>query len=112
MFLKEFLSKYKDCDVALYVDMDGVIADYDVGIASNYDQKRPLYTSIKKLEEISLLHNVELHILSITRMTIGREEKNIWLDEYAPFFKIENRHIISREENAFLPSNEESYITS
>ena len=106
MYLKEYLDKYKDKKIKLFVDMDGVIADYDVGIAEHYDKKRPLYTSIKKLEEISKLPNIELHILSITRMTIGRDEKNIWLDNYAPFFKKENRNIISREENNFTKSNE------
>ena len=48
--------------------------------------------------------NVEMFILSITRMTIGREEKNRWLDKYVEFIKVENRFIISREEHNFMPS--------
>lgn len=99
MKLEEVLDKYKDKNIELYVDMDGVIADYIVGEASHYDNKRPLYSSIKKLEEISKMTNINMHILSITRMTIGRDEKNIWLDKYASFFKKDNRHIISKEEN-------------
>lgn len=104
MFLKEKLSNYKD--IILFVDMDGVIADYDVGIPSRYDLKRPLITSINKLEEISKLPNIEVHILSITRMNNGIDEKNIWLDKYAPFFQKQNRHIISREQNNFMKSKE------
>ena len=84
--------------------MDGVIADYNVGVARDYDKKRPLLSSIAKLEEISKLDNVEMYILSITRETIGRKEKNDWLDIYAPFFKKENRIIISREENNYTKS--------
>ena len=84
--------------------MDGVIVDFDVGNASEYDKKRPLLTNIDILREVAKNENVEMFILSITRLTIGREEKNIWLDKYVEFIKPENRYIISREENNFLPS--------
>ena len=103
MYLKEFLKKYED-PIELYVDMDGVSADYVIGKPCDFDKKRPLYTSIKKLEEISKMGNVNMNILSITRKTIGRTEKNVWLDKYAPFFKKENRNIISKEENPNISS--------
>lgn len=104
MYLKEYLNKFKDKKIKLYVDMDGVIADYDVGKACEYDRKRPLTTSIEKLKEISKMDNVEMHIMSITRMDEGFDEKNKWLDIHAPFFKKENRIIISRESNNFKTS--------
>jgi hypothetical protein len=105
MYIKEVLKKYEDKKIKLFIDMDGVIADYDFGTPKEYDKKRPLYDSIKKLEDISKMNNIELHILSVTRMTNGREEKNIWLDKYVPFIKKENRIIISREENDFMESS-------
>lgn len=95
--IKELEGKYSK--IKLYVDMDGVIADYIVGEARDYDKKRPLISTIKQLEEISNQNNIELNILSISRMDIGVEQKNKWLDEYAPFFKANNRFIISRESN-------------
>ena len=95
--IKELEGKYSK--IKLYVDMDGVIADYIVGEAKDYDKKRPLISTIKQLEEISNQNNIELNILSISRMDIGVEQKNKWLDEYAPFFKADNRFIISRESN-------------
>lgn len=101
MYIKEILEKYKDKKIKLYVDMDGVIADYNVGVPSDFDKKRPLYDSLKKLEEVSNMENVEMHILSATRMNEGYEQKNYWLDKFAPFFKKENRTIISREANKF-----------
>ena len=104
MFFIDEIKKYGDKRIRLFVDMDGVIADYNVGVARDYDKKRPLLSSIAKLEEISKLDNVEMYILSITRETIGRKEKNDWLDIYAPFFKKENRIIISREENNYTKS--------
>ena len=106
MYLKELLEKYNDKKIKLYVDMDGVIADYIVGEAEKFDQKRPLYSSISKLEEISKMKNVELFVLSISRMDEGVEQKQGWLDKYAPFFKKENRVIIPRESNEFKSSSE------
>ena len=99
MYFKEVLNKYKEKEIKIFVDMDGVIADYDVGKVGDYDKKRPLLSSISKLEEISKLENITLYILSITRKDEGIEQKNYWLDKFAPFFKKENRVIISKESN-------------
>lgn len=104
MYLKEYLKKFENKKIKMYVDMDGVIADYEVGIPHGFDKKRPLISNISKLEEISKMENVELYILSITRMDEGYNEKNIWLDQHASFFKKENRVIISRESNNFISS--------
>lgn len=97
MYLENYLKQFNKKNIKIFVDMDGVIVDYEVGNLSRYDLKRPLYTSLKKLEEISKLSNIELYILSISKTNLGVKEKNIWLDKYAPFFKKENRIIISKE---------------
>lgn len=114
MYLKEYLKKFGNKKIKLYVDMDGVIADYDVGKPLKYDEKRPLITSINKLEEISKINNIELYILSITRYSEGIKEKNNWLDINAPFFKKENRIIISKEEKKEKTSPElkSEYLSS
>ncbi len=98
MYLKEILNDYGDKKIKIYIDMDGVVADYDVGKPGDFDKKRPLYTSINKLKEISFMDNVSLFILSITRKNIGIYEKNIWLDKYMPFIDKNNRFILSKEE--------------
>ena len=97
--LKSYLEKYQNKKIKLFVDMDGVITEYIFNEARKYDQKRPLYSNIKKLEEISKMKNVELYIFSATRYNEGEEEKHWWLDTFVPFFKKENRIIISREAN-------------
>ena len=104
MYLEKFLDQYNDKKVKMFVDMDGVIADFNFGEARNFDKKRPLYSSINKLENISKKENVDLYIFSATRMKKGYDEKQYWLDKYAPFFKKENRVIISREEHDFVES--------
>lgn len=99
MYIKEFLKQFDNKKIKIFVDMDGVIADYEFGKPFDYDKKRPLFETIRKLENISHNDNVQLYILSVTRMDNGIEQKNIWLDKYAPFFMKDNRIIISRESN-------------
>ncbi|MBR2587843.1 MAG: hypothetical protein IKF82_04310 [Bacilli bacterium] len=99
MFFKDYLKQYENSKIKIFIDMDGVIADYIFGIAKDFDKKRPLRDSIKNLEQVAKMENVELYILSITRQTEGIKQKNFWLDNHAPFFKKENRIIISREAN-------------
>ena len=96
MYLKEFIKQYNDKKIKLFIDMDGVIADYIFGEAKEFDKKRPLYDSIKKLEEVAKMNNVEVFIFSATRKSEGFNQKHFWLDKYAPFFKKENRIILSR----------------
>ena len=78
MYLKDFLRQYNGKKIKLFIDMDGVIADYIFGEAKEFDKK-------------------ELYILSVTRMNIGINEKNTWLDKYVKFIKKENRIILSKE---------------
>ena len=106
MYIKDVIEGYKGKKISIYVDMDGVIADYDVGKPSDYHKKRPLYSNIKLLEEISKMPNVEMHILSISRMNEGVSQKEEWLDKYAPFFFFFKRNIIPREKNDFTTSIE------
>ena len=96
-FYEKIKNMCKDKETVMYVDMDGVIAAYDFGNPLDFANKRPLFTNIKKLEEISKLDNIELKILSACKKNFQIEEKNEWLDKYAPFFKQENRIILSRE---------------
>lgn len=93
-------------EIMLFVDMDGVIASYDIGKKLDFLKKRPLKENIKKIQEVGELPNVELHILSICRKDVQIEEKNTWLDKYAPFFLKENRTIISKENLVNTTSSE------
>lgn len=96
-FYELIKEKYKDKQVLLFVDMDGVIASYDFGRPLDFKNKRPLKTNIETLRKVSELENITLNILSICRKDYQIQEKNEWLDMYAPYFKKENRNIISKE---------------
>ncbi len=106
MYILDYLKKFEDKNIKIFVDMDGVIADYEVGVAEKFHLKRPLYSSLEKLKEISNMNNVELFILSVTRKDEGNAQKQEWLDQYAPFFAKENRVILSRESNDGKSSSE------
>lgn len=106
MFIKDYLEQFKGKKIRLYVDMDGVIADYDVGIPYGFDKKRPLITSIKLIEELAQRDDIEVFILSVTRLDEGIEQKKGWLEKNAPFIKRENMIILSRESNDYKISAE------
>ena len=103
-----FYNKIKEIDGIknIYVDMDGVIAEYDVGNPFNFDKKRPLLNNIKVIEEVSRLDDVNVYILSICRKDKEIKEKNDWLDIYAPFFKQDNRNILSKETYSNISSKD------
>jgi len=100
MHFYELIKKLsKNKKLIVYVDMDGVIAEYDISkIDLDFINARPLFTNINTLQKISDL-NVELHILSVCRLDSQIKDKNDWLDKYAPFFAKNKRVIISRESN-------------
>lgn len=97
--------------VKLFVDMDGTIVEYNVfkegvittSIKGAFSNNRPLYSVLNELEKIASIPNVEIYILSLCRSNIIEEEKNEWLDKYAPFFKKENRIIVNREKGQYSP---------
>lgn len=93
-------------EVILFVDMDGVIASYDVGRPYDFKNKRPLKNNINIFREIAKLDRVSLHILSVCRENYQIEEKNEWLDINAPFFEKENRVILSKEDSIYKISSE------
>ena len=82
--------------------MDGVIADYEVGQPFDFINKRPLIERIEKLEIISNMPNVEMHILSLCKKDSEVYEKNAWLDKYAPYLKSDGVIIMIDDDNDIL----------
>ncbi len=103
-FYKIIENLSKERKLLIFVDMDGVIASYDIGKPYDFDKKRPLITNINTLKRLNSLENCELYILSICKKDYQIKEKNDWLDLNASFFKKENRIIISKENNNITES--------
>lgn len=105
-FIEKIKDIIQDKHTKVFVDMDGVIADYNFNHKLDFKTKRPLFTNINTLKELSLIPNVQLFILSICRFEKEIEDKNKWLDKYAPFFIKDNRIIISKDVNKIYSSKE------
>lgn len=107
MYFKNKLSElFAAEEVNIFVDMDGVIADYDFGNILNFKEKRPIKSNIATLNELSKESNINLYILSICKLNSQIPEKNNWLDKYAPIFAQDKRYIISKEEYKDYSSKE------
>lgn len=96
-FYNKIKENYQNKNVIMFIDMDGVITDYDVGNPLDFPNKRPIYTNIKTFEKINTLDNVEIRILSICKFDYQIKEKNDWIDKYIPFIKKEHRIVLSKE---------------
>ncbi len=105
-FINLINEKYKNEKLDIYVDMDGVIAEYEIG-KFDFLNRRPLINNINIFKKLSANKNITLNILSICREDFQIDEKNIWLDKNAPFFK--HRNVISKESHPGKSSKELKY---
>lgn len=105
--------------VALFVDMDGTIVEYNVfpedfvttkteGVFLNAE---PLDVVLGNLEKLSKIENLDIYILSLGKSFIIIEEKKKWLKKYAPFIKEENYILLNKENGDYNKENRE-YVKS
>ena len=107
MYFENYLKELGNKKIKVFVDMDGTIVDYVVGDVINFEGRRPLTHSIKNLENINnVMQNVEIYVLSVTRMNSGIKQKIEWIQKHVPFIKKENIIILAREDNDFLTAKE------
>lgn len=103
----------KNNKVAMYIDMDGTIVEYEIfqeNVVSNkmqneYSNMKPLQYTIQILKEISEIKNIDLYILSLSRTVKITEEKIKWLEKHVPFIEEENYIIITKELNEYSKEN-------
>ncbi|MFR7772269.1 MAG: hypothetical protein ACLU0X_02355 [Lachnospiraceae bacterium] len=92
------IQKHHPEKITIFVDMDGVVADYRFGEGENiksnkrgvYINKRPIYTTINNLREINDEIDCRMCILSSCLYKEQAEEKKQWLNRYMSFIKNEN----------------------
>ena len=92
----ETIERYKDKNITIYCDMDGVLAEYDIG-NFDYTTIRPLMSNINKIENLIKQDNINIKILSICKANNIIEEKKVWFNKYMPFLKEEDMILISKE---------------
>ena len=112
-YFYNYIKNLGDKEINIYVDMDGVVADYDViGYEERknnkdiYLSKRPVMTTINVLKEIATLNNVNIYILSVARNNNQIDGKLLWIDENMNFIKKENINILPREKYGFKKAHE------
>ncbi len=97
-FVDLIKNKFKDKELMIFVDMDGVIADYDIcDNPYNYRNKRPVITNINVIKKLSELSNVEIKILSICKKDKDIVDKCDWLNDNCNFIIDSNKNILSKE---------------
>lgn len=96
----EEIEKNKDKNISIYCDMDGVLAEYDIG-NFDYETIRPLKSTIKKIEELYKEKNINIYILSICKTDSIVSDKLIWFKKYMPFLKKGNIILLSKEDKKY-----------
>ncbi len=105
MKFDNYIKDNRDKKINIYFDIDGVIAEYDVG-NFDYNTIRPMKSSIKRIEELIKQNNINVELLSICKNNKVVEEKYVWLKEYMPFFNLDKANLISKEEYPDISSQE------
>ena len=103
----------KNNKVAIFVDMDGTIAEYrifpkdyiTVETRGLFLDSKPLFFVIDELKKLNNIENLDMYILSLSRSKIIVEEKKTWLKKYVPFIKEENYIILCRENDEYNYEN-------
>ena len=96
----EEIEKNKDKNISIYCDMDGVLAEYDIG-NFDYETIRPLKSTIKKIENLYKEKNINIYILSICKTDSIVSDKLIWFKKYMSFLKDENIILLSKEDKKY-----------
>lgn len=107
--INDFAEVNKDKKIAMFVDMDGTIANLEIDINNDITKntpnfflnKRPLKTIINILEKVSKINNIDMFILSACAFSNQAVDKKQWLKKHAPFFKEENQIFVVKEKDNY-----------
>ena len=110
MFFIDELKKIREDNygkISIFIDMDGVVADYRFGEGKNiennvpgtYLNKRPILTAINILKEVNNAFDFDMYILSSCRHDEQAIEKSKWLEKNMPF--IDKKHQLFVVSNTF-----------
>lgn len=116
--MRRFINKIKGiCEknkrVAMFVDMDGTINEYEVysektlsqQMEDRYMDTAPVQPIIDALKEINDIPNIDLYILSLSRTNKLTEKKKLWLEKYIDFIPKTNWVILTKENGEYNKEN-------
>jgi hypothetical protein len=96
MKILDFINENKDKIIDIYFDMDGVLAEYDIG-NFDYESIRPINTSIMFVKSLLDYKNINIYILSICKTDNVIKQKIDWFKKYMDFFNKDNILLLSKE---------------
>ncbi len=91
-----FFAENKKKTIDLYVDMDGVLAEFDIG-NFDYSTIRPIKTIIARIKHLNTLSNINVKVLSVCKTNKIVDEKYIWFEKHANFFNKNQLIFLSKE---------------
>ena len=116
--MSKFIDKVKEIKkenekIAIFVDMDGTIAEYPVyqeenvakAMEEEYSKIEPVNYIINILKELSKIENIDLYILTLSKTIQISEEKIKWLKKYVNFIQEKNWIIITKELGKYNKEN-------
>ncbi len=116
--MKRFEEKIKNIckenkKVAMFIDMDGTITEFEVypeelvtqNMNNGYSKYEPLEYIINILKEVNKIPNIDLYILTLSRNSKIVDEKKNWLRKHVNFIKEENWILINKELGEYDKTN-------
>ncbi len=116
--MSKFIDKVKEIKkenekIAIFVDMDGTIAEYPVyqeenvakAMEEEYSKIEPVNYIINILKELSKIENIDLYILTLSKTIQISEEKIKWLKKYVNFIQEKKWIIITKELGEYNKEN-------
>lgn len=116
--MSKFIDKVKEIKkenekIAIFVDMDGTIAEFPVyqeenvakAMEEEYSKIEPINYIINILKELSKIENIDLYILTLSKTIQISEEKIKWLKKYVNFIQEKNWIIITKELGEYNKEN-------
>ena len=103
MNIYSIISKLTDNgEVHIYLDIDGVLANYNVGNLVDFKEKRILHNNVDSVKFLSTIPNVELYILSICKDDMEKLSKNSFLDMNANFIMNDHRIFLNKDDKSVM----------
>ena len=103
MNIYSIISKLTDNgEVHIYLDIDGVLANYNVGNLVDFKEKRILHNNVDSVKFLSTIPNVELYILSVCKDDMEKSSKNSFLDMNANFIMNDHRIFLNKDDKSIM----------
>ena len=105
--------KKKNGKIAIFVDMDGTIAEFPVyqeenvakAMEEEYSKIEPVNYIINILKELGKIEDIDLYILTLSKTIKITKEKIKWLKKYVNFIQEKNWIIITKELGEYNKEN-------